>query len=218
MRQESEPSARRGKMAPFEVIINETHSLHECIAGCGPHERPAALFEILAEGGGFGSDSQSLRLSPSEGGRTRLGAELKKVGVKRIELGEEIESALSIVDGRKDLATMANDTRIVDKPLNIGIIELGHLIEIEVREGSAEVFALAENGEPGEASLKSFETDFLEEPEVIGDSPAPFFVVIADVFGVVSAPPAAGFVIGSSNETIGRSFHGRAIAPAIVKG
>jgi len=34
----------------FEVIIDESHGLHEGVAGGGADEGPAALFEVLTEG------------------------------------------------------------------------------------------------------------------------------------------------------------------------
>ena len=46
----------------------------------------------------------------------------------------------------------------------------------------AEILALAEDREPGQAGLEALEADLLEQPEVVGDRPAPFAVVIvADI-------------------------------------
>ena len=55
-----------GAVATLEVVVDQTHGLHEGVTGGGSNEGPATLFEILAEGGGFRRGSESLRLGPGE--------------------------------------------------------------------------------------------------------------------------------------------------------
>ena len=54
-------------------------------------------------------------------------------------------------------------------------------VEIETGEGLAEILALPQDGQPGQARLKTFEADLLEQPEVVADRPAPFMVVVVAV-------------------------------------
>ena len=67
----------------------------------------------------------------------------------------------------------------------------GDLVEIEAGEGAAEILALAEDRQPGEAGLEALEADLLEEADVVGDRPAPFAVVIGAILGRAVAPEAA---------------------------
>ena len=61
----------------------------------------------------------------------------------------------------------------------------------EVAKGGTEAVALAQNGEPGEAGLKSLEDELLEEPLIVDDGTAPFVVVIGPVERIAVRPRAS---------------------------
>jgi hypothetical protein len=132
---------------------------------------------------------------------------LRKIGIEVVKFSEEVEGAVRVVDGRTNLAAVADDTGVADEALDIGIIELCDLMEIESGERCAEVFALSQDGKPGESGLKSLEADFFEEAKIVGHSPAPFLVMVADVFFIVTAPPAPDPPIGTGHETIFWELH-----------
>lgn len=125
------------------------------------------------------------------------------------KLGEEFKGAVGVVDGGEDFAAVADDAGVEDEAFDVGVVEFCDFVEVEVGEGGAEVFAFAEDGEPGEAGLESFEADFFVEAEIVGDSPAPFLVVVFDILFVVAAPPAAGEAVGTGDEAVfGRGHEG----------
>lgn len=184
------------------MVVDEAHRLHESVASGRTHEGPAALFEVLAESGGFVGFGEFAGPGECEGGFSRGGFELEEVGVQGVEFCEEIEGTVGVVDGGEDFPAMADDAGVENEAFDVGVIEVGNLIEIKIGKGSAEIFAFAEDGEPGEPGLKSFEADFFEEAEVIGDSPTPLIVVVTKVIFIIAAPPATDFSIGAGDETV----------------
>jgi len=54
---------------------------------------------------------------------------------------------------------MAHDAGIGEKAGDIGFAIAGHRVEIEAIEGGAEVFALAQDGQPGQTRLEALQTD-----------------------------------------------------------
>lgn len=195
-------------VAACEVVIDETHRLHESIAGDGTDEGPAAFLEVFAKGGRFGGGGEFLGFGPAEGGGTWFGPETKEIGVEVGKLVQEFEGSPGVVEGGADFALVPDDASVLFESGDVFLGKAGHAVEIESRESSAEIFAFAENGEPGETSLKSLETDLFEKADIVGDFPPPFLVVIAPVNGIVAAPPAAPPAIGSGDQSIRRFFHG----------
>ena len=191
------------------MIFHQAHGLHEGVARGGADKRPAAFFEILAKSDGFERGREGLRLGPGDRGLPWPGLKLHKVGIKIAKLAEKIESAVGIVDGGEDLATMADDAGVENEAFDIGVAKLRDLVKIESGEGRAEVVALAKDGEPRKSGLKSLKANFFEEAKIIRHSPAPFLVMVADVFCIIAAPPTTGLAIGAGHETIFRDFHTR---------
>lgn len=189
-------------MAAGEVVVDETHGLHQGVAGGGAKERPASFLEILAEGDRFRASGESAGFGPGEGPEAAGGLELEEVGMKAGEFAEQLESAPGIVDGGEDLAPVSHDSGVMEEPRHVFFSEASDTVEIESREGGSEIFPFPEDGEPGEAGLESFEADLFEKTEVIRHFPAPLFVVIAEVVLVLAAPPAAGSAIGSGDQSV----------------
>ena len=86
---------------------------------------------------------------------------------------------------------MADDAGVLQQPLDIRFGERGDAVEIEAVEGLAEILALAQDGQPRQAGLETFEADLLEQPDVVGDRAAPLMVVIMAVEFVLARPGAA---------------------------
>lgn len=189
-------------MTALKVVINEAHGLHEGVAGGGPNEGPAPLFEVLAEGGRFLGFSELHGLFEGECTFAGLGLETLKVAMEILEFGEKLKRAVGVIDGGENFAPMADDPDVENEAFDVGVVEFCDFVEVKVGEAGPEVFAFAENGEPGETGLKSFEADLFEEAEIIAASPAPFFVVVAEVFFIIAAPPAAGFSVRAGDEAV----------------
>ncbi len=86
---------------------------------------------------------------------------------------------------------MAHDTGIVEAALDVLRPETGHRLDIEIGEGGTEILALPEDRQPGEPRLEALQAELLEKAAVVGDGPAPFLVVIAEIERIFARPPAA---------------------------
>jgi len=75
---------------------------------------------------------------------------------------------------------MAHDGGIAEQVRHVARAHAGDAIDIEACECLAKSLALAQDGDPGEARLKAFETQFLEEARVVGDRESPLAVVVVD--------------------------------------
>src|SRR5690606_30254779 len=95
-----------------------------------------------------------------------VGLEAPEIGGKRAKLALQLHGEAGIVNGSNDLATMADNARILQQPLDIGLGHGGDPGNIEAMEDLAEPLALAQDGDPGQARLETFEADLLEQPRV----------------------------------------------------
>jgi len=95
---------------------------------------------------------------------------------------------------------MADDAGISKQAFDIRVGEGGNLVQVEARESLAEILPLAQYGQPGQAGLKAFEADLLEQPAVVGDRPAPFMIMVMQVVRQVAVPEAAGDAVGASEQ------------------
>ncbi|ESX04844.1 hypothetical protein X769_13120 [Mesorhizobium sp. LSJC268A00] len=141
--------------------------------------------------------------------RPRL--ELPEPGGQRAELVDHFARPFGVVDGRDDLAAVADDAGIGDQALDILVGEGSDLVEVETGEGLAEILALAQNGQPGQAGLKAFEADLFEQPAVVGDRPAPFMVVVVQIVRQIAVPEAARDPVGAGKQSGVVLRHGQSI-------
>ena len=102
---------------------------------------------------------------------------------------------------------MADDGRIAHKPFNVARRKLRDTLELEIRESRAKAFPLAQDREPAQTGLESFETDLLEQASIVDNGKSPLMVMVGDVELVVAAPPAALPQRGCA-----WSLHGRILA------
>ncbi len=98
---------------------------------------------------------------------------------------------------------MADNAGIGDQALDIGVVEAARRRRSRnSAKPRAEILALAQDGEPGQARLEALEAELLEQAPVLGDRPAPFGVVIGLVVGKAARPPAARPAIRPFDQSI----------------
>src|SRR5690606_36672046 len=164
----------------FQVVVHKTHCLHEGVDGRRPDETPAAPLQFPGKPCRYVCARIGPQMIQVDDGRPFLGVwlEAPEEGGQRACLVSQFPCPPRIVDGRDDLAAMADNPGIGKQPFYIVIGELRDPVEIEAFEGFAEVLALAQDGQPGQAGLESLQADLLEKPPVVAYRPPPFMVVI----------------------------------------
>src|SRR5688500_5054290 len=94
---------------------------------------------------------------------------------------DQLQRAFGVVDRRFDLAAVADDAGVSQQALHVAAREARDRLRIKIFEGAAEVVALAEDREPAETGLKSFQANFCEQPAIVRHRTTPFLIVIAEV-------------------------------------
>lgn len=97
---------------------------------------------------------------------------------------------------------MAHDPGVGQEPLDVGRAEAGERLGLEMRESAAEMLALPQDGEPGQAGLEALEAELLEEIAVVGRGPAPLLVVVGTIERVAPVPGAAQAPIGAKRQPV----------------
>ena len=95
-----------------------------------------------------------------------------------------------------EFTAVAHQTGVLHEGVDFLGVETGELADVEARERLPVVVTFLQHGDPGEASLGSFEDELFEEPAVVPHGHAPFFVVIGDVQRIFSAPEATCLRLG----------------------
>jgi hypothetical protein len=175
---------RLPRIAAVEVVVHESHRLHEGVDGSRTDEPPAAPLEVLRELPRFRCLGHLEESVPGQPARSGVGLRLAApdVGGERALFLHELDGPRGVVDRRLDLAAVADDPGVAQKSLDISLAEARDLLEVEARERLPEVLALAQNRQPREAGLEAFEAELLEEPPVVVDRKAPLVVVVRAVF------------------------------------
>ena len=184
------------------VVVDDAGGLQEGVDDDRADELEAALFELLRDG---------LRQRRGYGER-EAGALVGVVaGEVPEEVGEGLAGALHLHvdfcagDGGFDLGAGADDAFVLHEAIDIGLREAGYLGGVEVFEGLAEGFALAEDDGPGKAGLEAFEHEELPEGAAVAEGNAPLFVVVllhervlwvGGIVGVAGGPGAAELLFG----------------------
>src|SRR5262245_44905095 len=123
--------------------------------------------------------------------------EVPEPGGQRAGLVGKFARTPGIIDGRDDLATVTDNAGVAQQALDMLLVEGGNPIEVEVGEGLAKVFTLAQDGQPGKTGLKPFEADLFEQPPVVGYRPAPFVVMVMQIVRQIAVPEAARDAVGA---------------------
>jgi len=93
---------------------------------------------------------------------------------------------------RFDLAAVPDDAGVQEQSFDISFAEARNALRIEAGERRPEVLALAQDRQPGEAGLKAFEAEALEQPAFVGHRSPPFLVVVREIRRVAGGPTALG--------------------------
>ena len=96
---------------------------------------------------------------------------------------------------------MANDAGVAEQPLDVARSKARNPLEIESRKHLAERVAFSENRSPAQTGLKTFETNLLEQPTIVGNRESPFAIVVSDIDRIFASPVAA------ANGFTNRSVH-----------
>jgi hypothetical protein len=174
-----------------EVVVHHSDRLHERVADRGADEAEAAYLQVLAHRVRLGRGGGNLlhRAPAVLPGPTA--DELPGVAVEAAELALDRKERPGIGDRGLELEAVAHDARIAHERPQFARAETGHLCGVESRELAAVVLALLQYRVPGEACLRAFQDEELEQPAVIVQRNAPFPVVISDLQLVDLTPRAA---------------------------
>src|SRR5579864_6862945 len=177
--------------ACHEVVVHHADRLHEGIDDGRPAKFEAAARKLLRDLAG------KLGL-----GRYLLdAAQAIDLGAAVDEVPQELREARAFVHDREpgargkdrplDLETIAHDALVLHQSLDLFGRVASDLGGFEGVEGAAEIIALAQDGDPGEAGLEAVENELLEKRAVVVLRHAPFLVVIGDVERILPGPGAA---------------------------
>ena len=185
----------RAHVAAVDVIVDEAHRLHEGVAWWSGRRTSSRASSGPSTSRSIAACAHLHQLRARHALRPRATAGLPRPEVRRQRavLVDQLERALRVVDRRFDLAAMADDAVVLQQPLHVARAEARDHGGLELREGAAEVLALAEDRDPAQARLKTFEADLLEQPPVVGDRPAPLVVVVVDVERIGARPRTSAF-------------------------
>jgi hypothetical protein len=179
--------------AAFNVIVDQTHGLHEGIHRGRAHKTPAAFFQVFGQAMEAGEVGMAFTAScVMRAGRILAsGSSRQTKAAQRTKFFSQLDHALCVVDGRGDLSRMPHDAGIVDQPLDVARVKAGHLLGFKVGKGAAKGLAFVQNSQPAQPCLKAFEADFLEQPAFVVHRETPFVVVVVAIEGRCLAPGAA---------------------------
>ena len=91
---------------------------------------------------------------------------------------------------------MPDDAGVSNETRNVCIVECGDTLHVKASKGPPEVLPLAQNREPTQPSLKTFEANLFKQPCVVVHGATPLVIVVGDVQRVVTTPPAPTFAVG----------------------
>src|SRR5262245_5721775 len=178
------------------MVVDHAGCLHEGVDDGGADELEAARGKLLryldrnrrgcrhARGG---LELVDLRLAASE-----VPQQFREAGpfLHNVEIG------FCAGDRAFDLGAVAYDADIVHQRVNLLGVVTRDLLRPEIVEGFAKVVALAQDGDPRQASLESVEDQLFIQRAVVIFRHAPFGVVIGDVERVFARPGAARLAVG----------------------
>ena len=171
------------------VIIDDSHRLHKSVTSCRPDEFPTSTLEFFAERRRF--IRYGGNVSTTSNVRFFLGLELPKEIRQSVKLRQQLKGSTRVVDRRFDFPSVSNDAFVFQQTIDISFRELSDFCHFKFRERFAKRIPLSQYRYPTKSGLKSFQADLFEQSAIFLNRKPPFFVVIANVFRIVSAPPTA---------------------------
>src|SRR5258706_4585912 len=193
------PAARRARrgalvlridLAPAKaavlMVVHHPGRLHEGVHDSRADELEAARLEVLGE---RVRDRVAREAVAPRTARPALD-EAPQVAREAAELALHLDEAARVADRRVDLRTVAHYTGVGEQALPVRRAVAGDALGVELVESPAVVLALRQDRVPGEAGLRAFEDEKLEELGVVPERHAPFPVVVGHGEGI-ARPGAA---------------------------
>jgi hypothetical protein len=174
-----------------EVVVHHPDRLHERVADGGTDEAEAAFFQVLAHRVRFGRGGGNLLHRAAAVLPGLAIDELPGVAVEAAELALDRKERPGIGDRGLELEAVAHDARVAHECPQFARAETGDLRGVESCKRAAVVLPLPQYRVPGEARLRAFQDEELEQPAVIVHRGAPFPVVISDLQLIALTPRAA---------------------------
>ncbi len=173
------------------MVVDHADRLHEGIDDGRPDEFEAVAEKFLGHRPRFIGFGRRPRAA-AEFVVDRLAADVrpKHVGKSRPAF-HDLEPCARRADRAFDLGAVAHDAGVLHQPLDLLRRVARDLLRLEIVEGAAEIFALAQDGDPRQPGLEAVEHELLEQRAVVPFRHAPFLVVIGDVERVLLRPRAA---------------------------
>lgn len=167
------------------MALGSTYAAKERITYCGAKEAITAFFEIMAK---------------------RI-AVCKAIDVsgEAAFIGKLDNVQLRVMDGRVNLAAVADDVAVLHEIVRVNWRHTGNLTGVKAVERTAKRLALIKHGAPGKPRLKAFETQLLKQRVVAVFSFSEFVVVIIAHQLIAAARPAAsvhGLILSHVNKTV----------------
>src|SRR5438309_10032634 len=136
--------------ASCQMVVDETHRLHERVGSRRANEPPASLAQVLAHCGSLWAELDSGQRLVVEASRQRRRLEAPHVGSETPKLSLQLAASASVVDRGGDLRGVAHDPLVVEQPLLVGTTESRYRVWSELGEGGTKVLALTKDRQPAQ--------------------------------------------------------------------
>jgi hypothetical protein len=110
--------------------------------------------------------------------------------LQRLACLAQRDSGAGVRNRRLDLAPVADNPRVTEEPLDVGLTEGRDSIDLEACERRPESLALAQDRQSGEPGLEALEAEPLVDAALVAHRPAPLLVVVGEVQGIRRRPAA----------------------------
>jgi hypothetical protein len=81
---------------------------------------------------------------------------------------------------------MAHNALIREQPFYVGFLKDRDLVEIKKAKGLPKIIPLSQNGAPTQARLKTLQTEFFKQADIVGNRIAPFTIMVLIVAKVLA--------------------------------
>src|SRR5215831_308281 len=164
-----------------------------CVYDSRTHEAEPTMFQVPAEGIGFGRSGGNL-LHGFPVVHFRLAAdEAPRIRVKTSELFLNCKKRPRVAYGRLDFLPVSNDAWIEQQLLYAFLGKSCHFVGIKLRESAAIAFTLVQDDRPAQSGLRPFENKELEMFAVIVDRDSLFPIMIFEHQRIAFADPPTSF-------------------------
>src|SRR5690606_30745064 len=119
-----------------------------------------------------------------------------------------LQKGLGVGNGGMDLQAVADNSRVLQKGLDL-LWSIGRYLQgVKTVKGLPEILPFSKDGDPAQAGLKTFQGEKFEKAAILPQGNAPLQVMVGLVKGIPLAPRTSlffhGFVLGVKIRTFGR--------------